>query len=186
MEWLISDLHFCHKNILQFEPPRNHFNSLEEMNEEIIKNWNETVLPQDIVWFLGDIGIGNEAQIIELASRLNGKINFIHGNHDNSKLVKGLKKIGWKDNGYMIRWKANRCILYLSHFPMDIGERPNQFSIHGHIHSNESRLLNQINVCTDSDLFNTKLGEPVLLKDVLDLVEVRRQMIIDKKNSESA
>lgn len=155
------------------------------MNEEIIENWNKTVLPQDTVWFLGDIGIGNETKIIELASRLNGKVNFIHGNHDNSKLVKGLEKIGWKDNGYMVRWKANRCILYLSHFPMDIGERPNQFSIHGHIHSNESRLLNQINVCTDSNIFNDKIGEPVPMKDVLDLVEKRRKMIINKLNSES-
>lgn len=186
MEFMISDLHFCHKNILQFEPPRHIFSSVDEMNEEIIKNWNEVVMPTDTVWFIGDIGIGKESEILELASRLNGKINFIHGNHDNSSLVKGLKKIGWKDCGYMVRWKANRVIMYVSHFPMDIGERPNQFSIHGHIHSNESRLLNQINVCTDSNIFNGKIGEPIPMKDIVDLIEKRRNMIMDKLNAESA
>lgn len=175
MIYIISDIHFCHKNIIEFEKSRNVFSDVNEMNEAIVENWNSVVKNDDTVFFLGDLGIGNEKEILHWASKLKGKINFIHGNHDNSKLVKGMKRLGWNELGYGHRIKSNGIMIYMSHFPMTIGARPKYFNLHGHIHSMESDYYNQINVCTDSDLFGRKIGEPIPLDEVLELIHTRAE-----------
>lgn len=52
------------------------------MNETMIKNWNSVVKKDDIVWHLGDFGMGSQEEIRNIVSRLNGKIYLIKGNHD--------------------------------------------------------------------------------------------------------
>ena len=49
--WLISDTHFCHKNIIEYE--NRPFRDVEEMNSEIIRRWNSVVAPEDAVYHLG-------------------------------------------------------------------------------------------------------------------------------------
>ena len=53
--WWTSDYHFSHANIIKYcDRP---FESVEEMNEAIIKRHNERVKPEDTVFFLGDNAI---------------------------------------------------------------------------------------------------------------------------------
>ena len=57
--WIISDTHFGHKNILEFEPCRLNPMRIDgydahEHEEWIIENWNNTVKPGDTVLHLGD------------------------------------------------------------------------------------------------------------------------------------
>jgi calcineurin-like phosphoesterase family protein len=73
-----SDTHFCHCMVAGLRG----FGTSEEHDEMIIGNWNRTVRPDDLVWHLGDVGLGNEARILEQASRLNGRKQLITGNHD--------------------------------------------------------------------------------------------------------
>ena len=47
-----SDSHFGHENIIRF--CKRPFNSVREMNEELIHRWNSKVRPNDIVFHLGD------------------------------------------------------------------------------------------------------------------------------------
>lgn len=48
-----ADQHFGHSNIIRFcERP---FSTVEEMDEVLINNWNETVSDNDIVYILGDL-----------------------------------------------------------------------------------------------------------------------------------
>ena len=49
--YVISDLHFGHKNIHKF---RLGFCSEEEHAEYIISRWNDVVTKRDTVWVLGD------------------------------------------------------------------------------------------------------------------------------------
>jgi calcineurin-like phosphoesterase family protein len=89
--FFVSDFHFFHKNIIKYE--NRPFQSVEEMNETIIKRHNEKVKKDDIVFFLGDWGFyaskqkefrgeGMPIRISELQQKLNGVFYSIKGNHD--------------------------------------------------------------------------------------------------------
>lgn len=75
-----SDTHFYHKNIINF--CKRPFKDLQEMHKEIIRMWNETVRPNDIVFILGDIIFGGAKAYEEILPQLNGKKYLILGNHD--------------------------------------------------------------------------------------------------------
>lgn len=79
-----SDHHFGHKNINKFS--NRPFNSVEEMDEELIKRWNEKVNPEDEVYHLGDVGLISSNKLKIILERLNGKIYLIKGNHENAAL----------------------------------------------------------------------------------------------------
>ena len=57
------------------------FKSIEENDETIIKNWNNTVEIDDDVYLLGDISWYNTTKTIEVFNNLNGHIHLIKGNH---------------------------------------------------------------------------------------------------------
>lgn len=82
--FIISDLHFGHKNVDKFEKIRptiaeqEGYTSSEEM---IIAKWNATIKPDDEVLILGDYAFKG---IPEYTKRLNGVKYLIRGNHDRS------------------------------------------------------------------------------------------------------
>src|SRR5437762_1961140 len=78
--WFISDTHFGHKNILEYEKESRPFTSIEEMHEAIIERWNSNIKPSDIVYHLGDFCFGKKH--LEIAQSLNGKKRLVMGNHD--------------------------------------------------------------------------------------------------------
>lgn len=51
-----SDTHFFHEGIIKF--CTRPFESVEEMNETLIRNWNETVPKDGTVFHLGDFAFG--------------------------------------------------------------------------------------------------------------------------------
>ena len=76
-----SDLHFGHENVLRFD--NRPFETVEEMDDELIKRWNDKVAKGDLVYVLGDLiwkTATNEA--VQIIKRLNGQIVLIKGNHD--------------------------------------------------------------------------------------------------------
>lgn len=75
-----SDTHFYHKNIINF--CKRPFKDLQEMHSEIIRMWNETIRPNDIVFILGDIIFGGANAYEEILPQINGKKYLILGNHD--------------------------------------------------------------------------------------------------------
>lgn len=80
--FVISDQHFGHKNIEEFEPSRSArckelgFETFEEM---IIAKHNSVVKEDDIVVFLGDFSFSDP---LLWSSKLNGRKFLIVGNHD--------------------------------------------------------------------------------------------------------
>ena len=84
-EFYISDLHFSHANAINFD--NRPWKDINEMNEEIIRIWNERVTDEDDVWILGDISWANPYETRCLIARLRGKKHWVTGNHD-YKLLK--------------------------------------------------------------------------------------------------
>ena len=81
MNYYISDLHDLHSSILMFDNRK--FNSVEEMHDTLISNWNKTVTNADNVYILGDVVWSkNPDDWNNLFSNLKGKKYLILGNHD--------------------------------------------------------------------------------------------------------
>ena len=127
--FLISDTHFFHQRILEFEKDLRPFSSVEEMNEALVDNWNRIITKRDTVWHLGDVCFGPVANL-SIIDRLNGTKNLVMGNHDQygvREYIKYFNKIeaAKKYDSYL-----------LSHVPI----HPDQFyrfkgNVHGHLHS---------------------------------------------------
>ncbi len=115
MIWFTSDTHFNHNK--EFVWKVRGFNSCDEMNEYIVRRWNEVVQPDDEVYHLGDVMLGPENGIHYL-ERLAGHIHIIAGNHDTDKRIEMYKNC-WnvEDIQWALRKKLGGYHFYMSHFP---------------------------------------------------------------------
>lgn len=75
-----ADTHFMHANIIKY--CNRPFHGTDEMDEVLIRKWNERVGYNDQVYHLGDFGMRNSAKLSDILCRLNGKKFLIRGNHD--------------------------------------------------------------------------------------------------------
>ena len=93
---IISDTHFGHTNILQYEPIRIQKAKMEGYKnfDRFLIDWlNKYIKKDDEVLHLGDVAFEDN---FTLAKKLNGKITLIKGNHDKDKHIEFYKSIGWK------------------------------------------------------------------------------------------
>ena len=136
--FLVSDTHFGHTGVCRFV--RNDgvtklrpWDTAEEMDEFMVKAWNERVRPTDKVYHLGDVVINRKA--LGIMRRLNGDKVLIRGNHDI-----------FKDTDYREHFRELRAYhvmngMILSHIPIH-SESLGRFgvNIHGHLHANRVML----------------------------------------------
>jgi calcineurin-like phosphoesterase family protein len=144
-----SDLHLGHNKPFLYEP--RGFRSIEEHDSTIVKNWNDVVKPDDIVFILGDLIVGDDRQgSIEKLNQLNGKLVFCRGNHDtDSKMCDYVDKCNNIDcsimgnETYANIIKIGKWSFYVCHYPTMIGDfnfiKPGhkKFCLHGHTHSDD-------------------------------------------------
>jgi calcineurin-like phosphoesterase family protein len=131
--FLTSDTHFGHAGVCRFTrsdgvTKLRPWDTPEEMDEEMVRRWNETVRSNDKVYHLGDVVINRRA--LDIMSRLNGDKVLIRGNHDIFKLEDYTKH--FRDvRGYHV---MNGMIL--SHIPIH-EDSLGRFgvNIHGHLHA---------------------------------------------------
>lgn len=126
--FVISDTHFCHAKVIEFEREHRPFETIEAHDEELVYRWNHTVKPKDTVWHLGDVVFGRSN--IDILSRLNGVKKLVMGNHDTMRADEYLRYFN----------SVHACVrkggFLMSHVPI----HPYQFyrftgNIHGHMHS---------------------------------------------------
>ena len=132
--WLIADLHLSHKGIVQWlredgskERP---WDTIEEMNEALIENYNSVVRPKDKVYILGDVVINRSA--LPLIARLQGRKILVKGNHDTMRLDEYAQY--FED----IRGNAvidNHILTHIPIHPCSVGRW--DANIHGHLHHNK-------------------------------------------------
>jgi len=148
--FIISDTHFHHKNIIKYA--NRPFRTIEEMDEEMIKRWNNKIGKDDLVIHLGDFALGNKEEIINLKKRLNGNILLLRGNHDHKAI---------REAGFLII-KGNLEIdnIIFSHNPLKRNDVPKGFiNVHGHVHDKESLI--GINVSVEKTNY-----EPIELEEL--------------------
>ena len=138
--FLVSDTHFGHTGVCRFMrrdgvTKLRPWDDADEMNEAMVKAWNERVRPSDKVYHLGDVVINRK--YLNILHRLNGDKVLIKGNHDIFKLEDYTQY--FRDiRGYHV---LNGMIL--SHIPIH-EESISRFgtNIHGHLH--ERRVMTKI------------------------------------------
>ncbi len=133
--FLSSDLHLDHTNIIHYCARPFVSSNVEEMNEVLLDNWNNTVGDNDI-YFLGDLSFERQARPAEYwLDRLKGTMHFVRGSHDTG--IPATKEYELIKNG--------RYTFLLVHDP---DRRPidwNGWIIHGHKHNNDMKNYPFIN-----------------------------------------
>ena len=143
MNRYIADTHFSHSNIIRFD--NRPYDTVEEMNEDLIKNWNKKVKDGDTTYILGDFCWGKEPEWIEILDRLKGNKVLIRGNHDLKNMSRTLKdKFLYIKDRHEISDFGKKIIM--SHYPelaYKSSYNENVFMLHGHIHfrTNEAVLV---------------------------------------------
>ena len=180
--FLVSDTHFGHMGVCRFT--RNDgvtklrpWNNPDEMDEEMVKRWNETVKPTDKVYHLGDVVINRRA--LSTLSRLNGDKVLIRGNHDI-----------FRDDEYRLYFRELRAYhvmngMILSHIPVH-EESLGRFgvNIHGHLHANRVKKPRGYDVKTGTMLYSDEIDtryhcvcveqtdyRPILFEDVIKRIK---------------
>lgn len=73
--WLTSDQHLGHANIIKYTG--RPFDNVTQMDDELIKRWNEVVEPDHTVYHLGDFTLGGEQKAKEYFRQLNGTVHVL-------------------------------------------------------------------------------------------------------------
>lgn len=139
MIYFTSDLHFCHNKSFLYEP--RGFNSIEEHDETVIKNWNNIITPDDEIYLLGDIMLGDNERGIECLRRLNGKIHIILGNHDTDTRIKLYEScFNVVEIAYAKEIKIGKNYFWLCHYPTCVGnfdDHKKIWCLCGHSHTQD-------------------------------------------------
>ena len=170
--FLTSDTHFGHVGVTKFlrddGSKLRPWDSVEEMDEEMVKRWNETVKPTDKVYHLGDVVINRKA--LSIMHRLNGDKVLIKGNHDI-----------FRPEDYAPHFRDVRAYhvmngMILSHIPLHESALYRfGTNIHGHTHSNRVTKfefgMDRIDpryhcVCVEQTDFR-----PILFEDVIQRIK---------------
>jgi len=161
--FVTSDLHFNHLRILQYCPhrggPEADWDRVAKMNELIIRNFNESVCPDDETFFLGDVAMGQIEKAPALISRLNGRKYLVKGNHDKT-LCKGRDDnyghsyadslFHWvkdyHEEFYATLYDGKKIMICMSHYPMHSwnGMGHGSLMLHGHLHGSKCDITGRI------------------------------------------
>ncbi|WP_129045272.1 metallophosphoesterase [Companilactobacillus metriopterae] len=200
MNYFISDTHFYHDSLLgqnDFAPRL--FDSVEEMNEKLIKSWNERVTDHDTVYHLGDVAMRpkhypTEKETFDMLERLNGHIILIKGNHDYRSLLKYLMKNNrvledgglkyqTEDVGSLLKFDHHQ--FYCTHYPMLLGQVDQILNLHGHIHHYSVGIAENINVGVDSPELQylenpVEFGTPLRGEEILVIYDKKKQDLMKR------
>jgi calcineurin-like phosphoesterase family protein len=181
--FLVSDTHFGHVGVCKFTHPDDPsvklrpWDTPEEMDEEMIRRWNDRVRPNDKVYHLGDVVINRKA--LPTLARLNGDKVLIRGNHDI-----------FRDTEYREYFRELRAYhvlngMILSHIPVHEASLGRfGVNIHGHLHATRVKKAWGVAARTGEVLYGSEPDvryhcvcveqtdfAPILLEDVYKRIE---------------
>jgi calcineurin-like phosphoesterase family protein len=180
--FLVSDTHFGHAGVCRFTHQNTDvkirpWTDPDEMDEDMVRMWNETVRPNDKVYHLGDVVINRKS--LGIMRRLNGDKVLIRGNHDI-----------FRDEEYREHFRELRAYhvmngMILSHIPVH-EDSLGRFgvNIHGHLHTNRVMKARGVDAKTGKVLYSDDIDpryhcvcveqtnfRPILFEDVIKRIE---------------
>lgn len=175
MIFFTSDTHYGHNNIIKF--CNRPFSSVEEMDAEMIKRFNERVKYNDTVYHLGDFTLDGYKTFKRVMDQLRIKQIIIMGYdfHHDKRWLGTFYTSAWTKfiPGKMIivdNFNTNKHFV-LCHFPFESWDRMHYKSIHlhGHSHNTLRKLPHRYDVGVDSwDFYPVSLDE-ILTLDSLEV-----------------
>ena len=179
--FLVSDTHFGHAGVCRFlredGTKLRPWDDPEEMDEEMVRRWNETVRPKDKVYHLGDVVINRKA--LKTLGRLNGDKVLIRGNHDIFRDIEYAE--------YFRELRAYHVMngMILSHIPIheaSLGRFGT--NIHGHLHAGRVKRPRGVDSDLGQTLYSTEIDvryhcvcveqtdfRPILFEDVIKRIQ---------------
>lgn len=169
--WISSDYHFNHDK--EFIWKARGFESVEEMNETIVKKNNECVAPEDTLIICGDLMLGGADKLEEglaLLNRMNGLKLVVGGNHDTPNRREAYLRAGIPVfDAYAFTYRKYH--FYASHYPTLTGNLEKESlkqvtcNLFGHTHQT-SNFYNEIPFMYHVGVDSHECY-PVLLDDVI-------------------
>lgn len=128
----IADWHYGHKNVIAYD--NRPFRTVEDMNETLIKRWNDAVSKDDTVYVLGDMFWCKNSQAIEVIDQLNGHKILVRGNHD-SDHSKFLSKFDRVEDYMEVKDEGRNVVLCHYPIPCFKNHYKGWYHLYGHVHS---------------------------------------------------
>lgn len=194
-KFFTSDTHFGHANIIKYSD--RPFKDIYHMDAELVRRWNETVMPDDEVFHLGDVALGKWERWEEILTSLNGYKTLVIGNHDR---VFAMEKQSMQDRFWPLyaewfdivvpdvtNFPLGDHMVNMSHFPYNgdshDGDRFEEMRLedrgsillHGHTH------LDQIVSYSDANTLQIHVGAdawdytPVSEEQIISVIETARE-----------
>lgn len=149
--FFIGDMHLGHKNCIAFD--NRPFLTIEEHDQTLIENWNQSVCDDDEVYILGDFSFYNAKKTENILRNLNGRKYLIIGNHDMKFLDRHVRAqfeecVPYKEiriiNSEFIDGKIT---LVLSHYPIPCFNKHyyGAYHFYAHVHNSfEENMMQSI------------------------------------------
>lgn len=191
--WFTSDTHFGHANIIKYteRKPWYHPEDFDEngkwisskvkmrraneMDVDLIANWNRVVKPSDQVFHLGDFAFVKDAYEGEkIVRRLNGQITLIKGNHDRTNMI---KRMGFAATHKLLEWRAPTNpphLITMCHHPMLMWRDSHlmQWHFHGHTHGLLPESNDRLSIDVGVDCWNYT---PVSLEVLVERFRIKEE-----------
>lgn len=173
MDWFTSDHHFGHKNIIGYcDRP---FTTVEEMDAEMMRRWNNCVRTEDTVYYVGDFAFATKDRIRELLGYLNGTKHLIRGNHD-----KPHSDTFWKSAGFASVQETLRHVFPELGATIQMDHHPEYWQhsgvqIHGHVHNSRGMYPLKAYGVTGQLQINVAVEvwsyAPASLREIVELID---------------
>ncbi|MEK6860518.1 MAG: metallophosphoesterase family protein [Nanoarchaeota archaeon] len=175
MIYFTGDTHFGHSNIIKY--CNRPFQSIEDMDETLIYNWNQKVWDDDIIFHLGDFCFGkNNSDFSKYFQQLNGKIILIKGNHDS--LAKKNKSYfhEYYDSYKEIEVSDRR--ITLCHYAMRVWNKSHRgaWHLYGHSHGSLPDDPNALSLDVGVDCWNYA---PVSIDQIAEKMQTKNWKTVD-------
>lgn len=181
MRWFTGDPHFHHSNIMRLA--NRPFESLSEMTEAFIKNWNDRVAHSDTIYCIGDFSLAQgrkaEGPILSTLARLNGCKWLITGNHDKKEVKRCplWHKVTQYHEIKVDVGEKRRQLICMFHYSQRVWNsmQHGAIQLHGHSHGNLSDIGGKtMDVGVDANNY-----APISLDEVLAIMKKRPVVTYD-------